>query len=108
MRVAGQGGIRAVSLATGFARSTITCCATNGERGRWSEVGGPHVIQGIGLELTDPDTAQSSREVVAFRQRVQRLTGDEFLSHPRFERDDIGTILGHGRYSAEARQRAQI
>jgi hypothetical protein len=38
-----------------------------------------------------------------FLQRAQRLTGDEFISHLRFERDAITTMPGHGLYSPEAR-----
>jgi hypothetical protein len=60
------------------------------------------VIKAPGSNLpTQSD--QLSRDVVASRQRAQRLTGDEFISHLRFERDAITTMPGHGLYSPEAR-----
>ena len=35
---------------------------------------------------------------------MQRLAGDELFSDLAFERDAMGTMLGHGFYSPEARQ----
>jgi hypothetical protein len=61
------------------------------------------VIKAPGSNLpTQSD--QLSRDVVVFRQRAQRLTGDEFISHLRFERDAITTMPGHGLYSQKARR----
>jgi hypothetical protein len=54
------------------------------------------VIQRPGFELADPDPDQLPRDVVALRQRVQRLTGNEFLGNLPLERDAMGTMLGHG------------
>jgi hypothetical protein len=45
---------------------------------------------------------------VTLGQRVQRLTGDEFLGNLPLERDAMGTMLGHGFYLQKPDKRGQI
>jgi len=51
---------------------------------------------------TAPD--QLPRDVVPLGQRVQRLTGDEFLGDLSLERRAVRSVLRHGFHPPEAQQ----
>jgi hypothetical protein len=61
-------------------------------------------FQGTGLELANPDPDQLPRIVVSLRQRVQRLTSDEFFSNLPCERGAVRSIPRHGFHAPEAQQ----
>ena len=52
-------------------------------------------IERAALKLLDPDPDQVARNVVAFRETVERLARNEFLGDLPFEFDAMGTALGH-------------
>ena len=54
------------------------------------------------------DPVQVARDVVAFRETVEGLAGNEFLGDLPFEFDAMGTVLGHGFHPLKARQSPSI
>ena len=50
-------------------------------------------IERAGLKLLDPDSDQVARNVVAFRETVERLARNEFLGDLPFEFDAMGRCL---------------
>ena len=59
-------------------------------------------IERAGLKLLDPGPDQVARNVVAFRETVERVAGNEFLGDLPFELDAMGAMLGHGFHPLKA------
>jgi hypothetical protein len=61
-------------------------------------------IERAGLKLLDPGPDQVARNVVAFRETVERHAHNEFLGDLPFVFDAMGTVPGYGFPPLKARQ----
>ena len=60
------------------------------------------LVQRAGLEPLNPDADQISRQIMSFRQAVERLAGDKLLRDLALELEAMGAVVGHGLLSFES------
>ncbi|MCB1374409.1 MAG: orotidine 5'-phosphate decarboxylase [Rhodobacteraceae bacterium] len=102
----GRGGARtrilAVTVLTSLDRADLDAALIRD--GDMAEI----VVERARLVLANPDPDQVARNVVALREPVQCLTGQEFLGDLTLELDAVRSVLHHGFHPSKARRPGQF